>query len=564
MQTIKLLLLSLLLTYQISLSQTIYPSTLLDSIRPPHHTIYSTLPKLNNLLNEENIMSSKITKLNTTSRSVIDSLIVTAKNGDKIKNSYTYNPLGKIVEHINEKWQINKWINSQREKFIFEEKGKITNFIAENWEENQWVGSFQEITTYNQNDQITLSQRENWKNNNWEISSRYIYTYDSLGYISMIEWGVPSDSNQSAWSGRAIYKRNSRGNVIYQFSEVWNGFRWHNVSRTYTDFDSSDKMVSQLFEYWDNANQKWINEARINLEYNEDGRRTTFVEERWSNEQWLNDRKHNSIYNEDGRLEITLEERWSNEEWVNYKKWVKSSKSNIDLSTFYKWEINKWDKTYEYRHTLNSMRQITKREYEKWENMQTIIYEEVNNTLTAKGAKFKEVGKYLENDQLVRTWQNDYTYDDSKNLILFLSDVENKSLNSSRTFGIYVRDLFGNSFSEQGAKIELFYNSLTDVNEEDQFIKDFSLSQNYPNPFNPTTTIKYSLPFQREMKSTVKNVTLKVYDILGKEIVILVNEIQKSGNHQVSFNGNDLSSGVYFYRLQAGEFTETKKLLLMK
>jgi Secretion system C-terminal sorting domain/Cytochrome c554 and c-prime len=85
----------------------------------------------------------------------------------------------------------------------------------------------------------------------------------------------------------------------------------------------------------------------------------------------------------------------------------------------------------------------------------------------------------------------------------------------------------------------------------------FNLSQNYPNPFNPTTTISYSVP-----KSSP--VTIKVYDILGREVETLVNEQKVSGNYEVQFNGSKLSSGVYFYRMQAGDFVQTKKLVLMK
>ena len=85
----------------------------------------------------------------------------------------------------------------------------------------------------------------------------------------------------------------------------------------------------------------------------------------------------------------------------------------------------------------------------------------------------------------------------------------------------------------------------------------YSLSQNYPNPFNPSTVISYQL-------SESSNVTLKVYDILGREIKTLVNQRQNAGAYHVSFDATGLSSGVYFYRIVAGNFSETKKLLLIK
>jgi hypothetical protein len=81
--------------------------------------------------------------------------------------------------------------------------------------------------------------------------------------------------------------------------------------------------------------------------------------------------------------------------------------------------------------------------------------------------------------------------------------------------------------------------------------------QNYPNPFNPTTTISYQLPVASE-------VSLKVYDVLGREVVVLVNGRQAAGSYNIMLNGAGLSSGVYFYRLQAGSFVATKKMMLVK
>ena len=87
--------------------------------------------------------------------------------------------------------------------------------------------------------------------------------------------------------------------------------------------------------------------------------------------------------------------------------------------------------------------------------------------------------------------------------------------------------------------------------------KTFSISQNYPNPFNPSTKIQYEVP----EKSIV---SLKVYDVLGNEIITLVNKETLSGRYEVEFNATNLPSGVYFYRIQANNFVETKKMILLK
>jgi hypothetical protein len=93
---------------------------------------------------------------------------------------------------------------------------------------------------------------------------------------------------------------------------------------------------------------------------------------------------------------------------------------------------------------------------------------------------------------------------------------------------------------------------------------EFSLSQNYPNPFNPTTEIKYTIPSvsPNEVKGFL--VTLKVYDFLGNEVAILVNEEKSAGTYEVRFDGDALASGIYIYKLSAGNFIETKKMIFLK
>jgi len=86
---------------------------------------------------------------------------------------------------------------------------------------------------------------------------------------------------------------------------------------------------------------------------------------------------------------------------------------------------------------------------------------------------------------------------------------------------------------------------------------DFTLFQNYPNPFNPMTTIRYGLPHRSE-------VTLTVFNVLGEGISELVEGVQEAGYHEVKFDASGLSSGVYFYRIRAGNFVQTRKLLLLR
>jgi hypothetical protein len=95
------------------------------------------------------------------------------------------------------------------------------------------------------------------------------------------------------------------------------------------------------------------------------------------------------------------------------------------------------------------------------------------------------------------------------------------------------------------------------VSESAEFVGEFDLHQNYPNPFNPRTTISWQSPLTSWQ-------TLTVYDVLGREVAILVDEFKQAGIHTIEFDASALSSGVYFYRLRSGQYCQTKKSLVTK
>jgi hypothetical protein len=116
----------------------------------------------------------------------------------------------------------------------------------------------------------------------------------------------------------------------------------------------------------------------------------------------------------------------------------------------------------------------------------------------------------------------------------------------------------GRLFSRKNSILVDFNGTPTNITEFGNAApKEYSLSHNYPNPFNPTTTISFQLP-------ALSRISLKVYDLLGREIAMLVNEQRPIGNYSVKWDASNLPSGVYFYQLRAGAFTETKKLVLLK
>lgn len=159
-----------------------------------------------------------------------------------------------------------------------------------------------------------------------------------------------------------------------------------------------------------------------------------------------------------------------------------------------------------------------------------------------------------DNNTVVASFEADLRGLRGKSAVVFASGFLNPGNNQNGApFGLFVA-------LADGQVVELPVangGDLVALAKPDAIPDRFELSQNYPNPFNPTTTIAYSLiePTQ---------VSLKVYDMLGREVTTLVDEYKEAGEHKVEFNANGIPSGVYFYRISAGELTDTRKMTLMK
>jgi hypothetical protein len=119
-------------------------------------------------------------------------------------------------------------------------------------------------------------------------------------------------------------------------------------------------------------------------------------------------------------------------------------------------------------------------------------------------------------------------------------------------------DIYSNSYNFWSDTFSIYINPVSGIEQEpDIVVTEFNLKQNYPNPFNPSTTIEFTLP-----KSEFVN--LKVFNILGEEVATVVNDKLQAGNHTYQFDGGNLASGIYMYRIDAGKFQEVRKMVLIR
>ncbi len=161
---------------------------------------------------------------------------------------------------------------------------------------------------------------------------------------------------------------------------------------------------------------------------------------------------------------------------------------------------------------------------------------------------------------------NDFGLNKGRKVYSYLESAERIHHSLTESIGldsiiIDLLDIYTSFVDLKGCIINgVVYGDTTVVSVEDEtpnLPTEFSLSQNYPNPFNPSTTIKFSVPQQT-------NVVLKVYDILGSDVANLVNETLYAGNYTINFNASQFASGMYIYKITAGNFVTTKKMILLK
>ena len=189
----------------------------------------------------------------------------------------------------------------------------------------------------------------------------------------------------------------------------------------------------------------------------------------------------------------------------------------------------------------------------------------------------------VKNNQIVLELSNVSSTESANNLeVKVISNSKNLTFNQTEqkieniiqgtaTEATFTFDVDYNIGKTEADTIEFLITDNKSIYLTKQFILEYSLpteyklEQNYPNPFNPTTKIRYSIPNVTLRQAQGDNqVTLKVYDILGNEVLILVNEQKEPGYYEVDFNASGFASGVYIYRLQAGQFVSTKKMLMLK
>jgi hypothetical protein len=391
----------------------------------------------------------------------------------------------------------------------------IMEEIRQSWDLNfdLWVNSWKSTYTYDENGNMTKELVQEWIDDQWIDDRITTYTYDE------------------------------NGRETEHISQYWKDEQWNKDGKE--KFIYGENRIEQITLFW--RKHAWIDDLKFTSTYNEDGNVTEYLSQYWDVAQWSNDQKITNTYDYKGKMTESLSQTWDRFDlWVNDWKTIytyeESENGYLIMEDFYNmWDSASWINwkkyTYTYDENGNRIEELRQGYYDEyWINWSKYIYNYDEN-----GYRIEFLNQDWASDQWINDWKWTYTYDEYGNRteILLQGWPTEQWINCCKWIFIY-EPLSSIQENIRGTRINIF-----------------TLSQNYPNPFNPSTIIEFTLP-----KSEF--VALKVYNILGEEVATLVSDKLQAGDHTYNFEGSTLASGVYLYRIEAGEYNKVKKMILLK
>ena len=337
-------------------------------------------------------------------------------------------------------------------------------------------------------------------------------------------------------------------------------------------YDSYNREFRTILFRW--INDSWDSLHQTLKEYNLSNQLISQIDQGYSNNSWENDLKTTYTYDLNGNEKTVLRLFWYNNQWENsYLTNNYYSSGNLKDSTIIQWFINEWKNYYKFTYNYNDTTKFLEKTLTQiwsdthWENLSNlIITNDQNGNPIEHLVMYWSSGNNWENDIRKQfTFYSNYIVSGYCEKWDGLNWVPDDDLFVIKNPDGFILELIINNF--------IAYYKIVGVEPEYEVVVGiFKLEQNYPNPFNPSTKIKFTIPqSDNPLLGGARGglVTLKVYDVLGNEVATLVNEEKPSGEYEVTFdshsgNVRNLTSGVYFYRLQAGSFVETKKMILLK
>lgn len=389
------------------------------------------------------------------------------------------------------------------------------------------------------------------------------------GFLLIEESGQIWDSSNSAWVNysKDSYVYDVNNNQTEWIRQFWGGSDWENYTKHLYAYDVNNNQIEDLW-YFSFDNSTWVNYSKKSFTYDGNNNLTELLNQAWQ-DPWANEYKHSYTYDGNNNLTEWLGQDWNGSAWVNsFKKFYTYDGNNNQIEEIWHlWDNSAWRNYYKYSYAYDINNNLIETLTYVWDGSAWVNYGKDTYTYDGNNNLTEKLRQYWENSVLVNYEKYSYIYDGNNNLTEYL----NQSWDGSAWLNIWkysytfngnnnlTEELYQTGYGFDWVNgFKLIYSYIpTDVTEITSEFNDYSLSNNYPNPFNPSTTIRYSI-------STTSQVTIKVFDILGNEIKTIVDGEMSLGKYEVLFDASGLSSGIYFYQIKAGDFNQTRKMILLK
>lgn len=445
---------------------------------------------------------------------------------DSIRETYTLDEMRRRTGIFVQIKRNGIWEIYGRVIYTRDNNGVQTGYFSENWIDGAWVNYERATDTYTNNYMHLVSLSEVWQNGAWVPSARVSYDYDENGRELNFLCEVMRDGNWvNEFTGTSAY--DVSGNLLTYLFQEWKDGAWkynYLLSNTYND---QGRMLVRLNQYWYEG--AWKNVNRTTKTYDSRGNELTWLYEYWQNGAWVNSGRISSNYDDISRKLTELYESWSGNAWVNVSKdtYKYSENGSAAFSLYQTWGNGKWfDKT------------------------------RTSETFNSSGCRLTFLSEYYTASGWVGFLKEAFEYDHFGNAVYGESFIWRNGAWEPQYAGLKFCYNNGKDYTIfAGSTVKVDYSVYLDENPLTPQM--LTLSQNYPNPFNSGTRITYSL-----RKSAP--VRIAVYDVTGNRVAVLLNEFKHAGIYYLIFDGKNLPSGVYFYRIESDGYTVTKKLILMK
>jgi len=408
---------------------------------------------------------------------------------------------------LTQDWSIDAYL---RALYTYDSNGNQTERSSQRLSGAVWVNMSRDLYTYDPNGNLTEYLIQNGDVGDWVNDWQYLYAYDLNGNIT--------EYSSQSWDGidwekhwRYLYTHNFIGKRIEQLLQRWDGTDWKDDgSRGLYAYDSDGNQIELLWQRWDGTD--WDDDSRRLYAYDSDGNQIEFLRQNWDGTGWVNNWRGLYAYDRNGNRVEYLLQSWDVTDWMNELLELYTYDPSGNQIEFLKqnWDGINW---------VNNWRQLS-------------VFDLNRNQV-------EYVGQIWDGINWVNNWRYLYTYDTIGNLTEQLWQRWNEAVWVSKN---------------------ITYVDYTNINltvENEIIPTGYLLEQNYPNPFNPETVIEYALPVQTEVR-------LVVYDLRGQEVARLIDGVQQAGNHNIKWDASNVASGIYIYRLQAADFVQTRKMVLLK